>query len=398
MADNPSIVLEFREGCPDCAERRADLPAALPDVGDDFDWLVRDYDGFRLFMMEELAARFPERIRWTPADVEVALVEAFAAVLDRLSDTLDRVSAEAFLETARQPSSVRRLLKMIGYDALDIAQRLSAPPFDKAPPAGDPRTAEQRFDQYWLDNPHVMAQAKLAGPRAIHTQKRMVTVADHGERLEDHPVVKRASAWLDWTGSWHTIRVAVILWQGYALDATGIDYGDIRDTVDRYHAEKGLPAVPWTELVATSPTPRTLLRRVVEQYRMAGREVLLEDAVPVGISMSLSVQVDADYYQSEVRYAIEQALGTQAGGFFEPGRLQFGEDLFASDIFETLMALDGVDNVCLNRFKRVGNQFLDRSDVGRIELRGLEIAVCDNRPAAPARGYYILYLHGGRRG
>ena len=42
--------------CPDCGVREVHLPAPLPKVGDDFDWLVRDYDGFRMFMLEELAA------------------------------------------------------------------------------------------------------------------------------------------------------------------------------------------------------------------------------------------------------------------------------------------------------------------------------------------------------
>ncbi|MCB1742838.1 MAG: hypothetical protein KDK91_20850, partial [Gammaproteobacteria bacterium] len=229
-----------------------------------------------------------------------------------------------------------------------------------------------------------------------------VSVADHGLRLAEHPMVKRASAWKDWTGSWYTIRVAVVLWQGHTLDENDLDYTEIRASVDAHHAEIGAPPVVWS--CDTSPpddrppTPRSVLRRVLDHQRMAGQEVLLEDAVPVGISLSLSVQIDEQYYQSEVRYAIQQALGTGPGGLFEPGRLQFGEDLHASDLFEVLMALDGVDNVCLNRFKRVGSQFLDRSDVGRIVLQGLEIAVCDNDPARPERGYYMLHLHGGRRG
>ena len=75
MADSPPVELHFRGTCPDCGVREVRLPAALPGVGDDFDWLVRDYDGFRLFMLEELAARFPERRRWTPADLEVVLVD-----------------------------------------------------------------------------------------------------------------------------------------------------------------------------------------------------------------------------------------------------------------------------------------------------------------------------------
>ena len=84
--------------------------------------VVRDYDGFRLFMLEELAARFPERTRWTPADMEVVLVEQLAALLDQLSDMLDRIAGEGYLETARRPDSVRRLLGLIGYDAVKMAQ------------------------------------------------------------------------------------------------------------------------------------------------------------------------------------------------------------------------------------------------------------------------------------
>ncbi|MDH5480815.1 MAG: hypothetical protein OEX11_08670, partial [Nitrosomonas sp.] len=120
-SNTPKPNLIFREGCSDCARREVELPEQLPLVGDDFDWLLRDYDGFRLFMLEELAARFPERRSWTPADMEVVIVETLSVVLDQLSDMLDRTQAEAFLETARQPESVRRLLAMIGYDAVLMA-------------------------------------------------------------------------------------------------------------------------------------------------------------------------------------------------------------------------------------------------------------------------------------
>ena len=99
-----------------------------------------------------------------------------------------------------------------------------------------------------------------------------------------------------------------------------------------------------------------------------------------------------------VRNAVEEALSTGPGGFFEPGRLRFGEDLHASDLIEVVMALDGVENVCLNRFKRLGSQYPDRADVGSIPLSGLEIAVCDNEPGNPARGYWRLVLHGGMPG
>ena len=100
MADAPQKTLLWGTGCGDCAERRVALPRPFPEIDDDFDWMVRDYDSFRLFMMEELAHRFPGRHRWGPADLEVVIVEALAAALDRLSHTLDVIAAEKTLATA----------------------------------------------------------------------------------------------------------------------------------------------------------------------------------------------------------------------------------------------------------------------------------------------------------
>ena len=398
MADAPVPELVFHGQCPDCGERQIDLPPSLPDVGDDFDWQLRDFDSFRRFMLEELFARFPERSRWTPADLELVLVEALSAVLDQLSDMADRVASEAFLETARRPESVRRLLRLIGYDALALARAHKAAPFDSTPVAEDERTDQERFDDYWLDHPTSMDEARQAGPRAIHTQRRMVTVSDYASRLEEHPLVLRAHAWSEWSGSWSTVRVAIIGWKNRRLDEgeeSERPYtGEIEEKTTTFHKERQIAVPAFTDV----PTIRTVLRPFIEAYRMVGQEILLEDARPVGIVMSLSVQVAPNFFQSEVRRAVEQALGTGPGGFFEPGRLRFGESLYAADIFQTLMSLDGVQNVCLNRFKRLGDQFADQAESGVIVHQGLEIAVMDNDPAVRGRGYFTLKLHGGRRG
>lgn len=395
MAETPRTSLSFDGQCPDCGQRKIVLPADLPQVGDDFDWDVRDYDGFRLSMMEELAARFPERKRWTPADVEVALVEVFAAGLDQLSDQLDRVSSEAYLETSRRPESVRRLLKLVGFDALEEAKALSKPPFDKPKSPEDQRSDLQRFEQYWLDNPLAMQEAKQQGPRQVHQQKRMVTVADYQNQLAKHPLVLRASSWQEWGGSWPVVNVAVIGYERARLDeALNAVPETVEKAVDNFHAQYQLKEAKLDQ----QPTLRTVLRRYVEAYRMLGQEVVLHDAVEVGIEMDISIHVSAHYFQSEVRHAVEQALGTGPSGFFAANRLKFGEDLFAGDIFQTLMALDGVGNVCLNRFKRIGNRYPNQAGNGQIRLDGLEIGVCDNTPGEASRGYYSLRLTGGRKG
>ena len=394
MAADPIPDLLFDGQCPDCGRRQVDLPDTLPEVGDDFDWDQRDYDGFRLFMLQELAARFPERRRWTPADVEVALVEVLAFALDQLSDSLDRAAAEGYLETARRPESLRRLLKLIGYDALGLAKSLKQPPFDATPPAADTRSDVERFDDWWLDHPEKMDQARLDGPRAIHDQHRMVTLDDFETRLEEHPLLLRAHAWERWDGAWSSVHVAVIPWQRLGLDEDGVYSDEVWEETVAFHAQRGL----YLPARADQPSVRAVLYPYLEAYRMVGQEVVLEEALEVGIQMTLSIQVDADYFQSEIRNAVDRVLGTGPGGFFEPGRLRFGEDLWASDLYQVLMALDGVDNVCLNRFKRLGDRFPDQAGNGRIALEGLEVAICDNEPAHPERGYFTLALHGGRKG
>ena len=405
MVDTPRSRLIFKGTCPDCGERQFPFPQYLPDPGDDFDWLVRDYEGFRKFMLDELAARFPERKRWTAADLEVVLVEAVAAILDQLSDMADRVAGEVCLETARRPESVRRLLNFIGYNAVAMAKARQEIDAD-----AEGHEAEHLLENLWRREPHRMDEARRAGPREIRTQRRMVTVDDYAERLEEHPLVLRAHAWVEWSGSWSTVRIALTGWDNTLLDdipqlkeiSTVHGYSDeLQEKLRIFHTERNIFLPDLGDPDDPDPPPpavRTVLHPYIEAYRMAGREVLLQDAVPVGINLAISLRVQGNYFQSEVRRAAELALSTGPEGFFKPGRLRFGEDLHAGDIIQTLMALEGLENVCLNRFKKTGRQFPDESDTGTIILEGLEIAVCDNLPEKPERGYYRLTLNGGRKG
>ena len=390
MAELPAVLLSFPGGCPDCGDRQAKLPAPLPAVGDDFDWRVRDYDGFRLAMLEELAARFPERTRWTPADLEVVIVEALAAVLDQLSDQLDRVTAEAYLETARRPESVRRHLDLLGYDAVLIAAARGQIAFDPATETTDDLAVRQRLLAFWFENPSAVEEARQQGPRAVHAQHRMVTTDDYAVRLAEHPLVARAQASVRWTGSWTTVEAALVLFADLPLDDPAP--ASLAQEVKSFHAGLGIP------LPGGAPSIRTVLTAYVDAYRMAGQEVVLIDAVRVPVTFSLSVRVAASYFQSEVRRALDEVLGTGPTGFFHPGRLRFGEDLHASDLIAAVMALDGVESVCLNSFRRLGNQFSDQVGSGTIVLSGIEVAICDNRAADPGRGYYRLTLHGGLKG
>jgi hypothetical protein len=407
MAHAPAESLSFDLlGCRDCGRRSAGLPAPLPAIGDDFDWRARDYDGIRRFMLEELSARYPERTHWTPGDLEVVLVEIMAALLDQLSDMADRVAQEGMLETARRPASVRRLLRLIDYDAALVAAGTGL--IDVDPEAVTRTDLDAALDRFWLDQPFAMDEARRAGLHQVFDQGRMVTVADCAARLDDHPLVLRASAHSAWTGAWQTISLAVILpdtaWrlddsfatverprEPAAAAAFERRVARLEGEIESFHTVQGLALPDWNR----TPTFRAILSGFIDACRMAGQPLVLLDAVPVGIAIVASLVVQPAFYRSEIRAAAEAALGHGPDGLFQAEALRFGQDVFAGDVVARLMAIEGVENVCLMRFKRVGNDNPDLSEVGRIPLEGLEIAVCDNDHARPERGYFSLVLHGG---
>lgn len=107
----------FKPDCPvglDCA----DAPAPCPiDRGDEpaLDYLAKDYASFRQLLLDRLSLTLPAwRERHAP-DVGVALVELMAYVGDHLSYRQDVVATEAYLDTARLRTSVRRHARLVDY-------------------------------------------------------------------------------------------------------------------------------------------------------------------------------------------------------------------------------------------------------------------------------------------
>ncbi|MEP3846893.1 MAG: hypothetical protein ABJM43_16270 [Paracoccaceae bacterium] len=397
MAELADPKLIFDAGCPDCGERVADLPLPIPGVEDDFDWATRDYDSFRLFMMQELASRFPQRRRWTSADMEVVIVELLAAGLDRASHAIDRVQAERFLDSARRPESVRRLLKLIGYDAtLRVDDAILA----TRPEA----SLGQKVEGYWRDNPLAMEIARAEGPRLIAEQNRMVTLNDHADIIEGHPIVALARARLVGNGAWQTIFVSVLLEDDTPLDEP-LHIGDPEDVPNQlrreiwaavvmYHADRNLPL----PVVTNKLTARRILRTVIEDYRMIGTEVLLEPANPAAINVTLSIRAKTGFFRSELKQALAQVFSTDEGRFFETGRLNFGEALYASDIIEAAMAVEGVGVACLNLFRRVGKGFEDQSADGVITVADDEFIECRSERSKPENGSLRIVVNGGEAG
>jgi hypothetical protein len=222
----------------------------------------------------------------------------------------------------------------------------------------------------------------------------MVTVQDYAHRLEEHPLVLRANAWQSWGGAWPILWIAVTLCNNAKLDDVLDDVCpiELQASVENFHRRRGLP-MPGPEMQSL----RDVLDPYLQSYRMAGQQLVLQDAVPVGIDMVISIGVMPNYFCSELRQILEQALGHGPGGFFEPGRLRLGEDIHVGDIYQLLTGIAGVERVSVDCFKRHGSLYQDQSKSGRIRLDRDEIAVCDN-DTEPAHGGFSLQIDGGRRG
>lgn len=394
MAKLDSPVLIWTKNREDPAYRKVDLPAPLPEIGDNFDWQQRDFDSFRLAMWDELQDRFPERKRWTSGDVETVLIEVLATVLDQFSDMADRISAEATLESARKTESVLKWLDFIGY-----------PPFEIRPELDNDL---EKLLQLYREKPHELERDRLRGPAAIRHQRRMVSPDDYSVRLEEHPLVMRAQTTPRWNGSWLELHITVGLWKGWRLDNHLMDNHHQlpekrKEYVIDFHIQHRL-RIPRREdsigtpaLFDNQPTIRELLNDYIRSFRMTGQPVLLEDVIPVGVFISVCVSVRHNYFQSEVRREVERALGEGPTGFFKPGRLAFGQDIQLSDIYESLMVLDGIENVVLERFWKSGTDadlIKDGQAPQRIEMAADELAVCNLK----GRGCLEIRLCGGRRG
>src|SRR5439155_6940900 len=78
-------------------------------------YLAKDYASFRQLILDRLALIMPDWQERHVPDLGITLVEILAYVGDYLSYFQDAVATEAYLQTARQRTSVRRHVRLIDY-------------------------------------------------------------------------------------------------------------------------------------------------------------------------------------------------------------------------------------------------------------------------------------------
>ena len=219
-------------------------------------------------------------------------------------------------------------------------------------------------------DPESIAAAKAALPGAFLVgQPRALVAADYTAIAERVPGVRRAATVLRWTGIRYAADVAV-------QPAAGED--------------------PGQELLADVQDALWPLRRI-------GHELWVRPPSYRPLVVALNVDIGADVVRADATAALTALLGSgqQADGtpgLFNPGRLGFGQPVYASPIVAAAQDVPGVDAVALTRFGFLGPQAPPVSSPipEQLRLRPSEIARLDNDPEAPEHGHAIINLRGGR--
>lgn len=109
------LPVRLRPECDDGASwLPADEPPPAPVPSPVHDYLARDWLALRTALIEFIQREYPDA-DVSPADPDIAVAELFAHVGDVLHYRLDRTATEAYLESARLRTSVRRHVRLVDY-------------------------------------------------------------------------------------------------------------------------------------------------------------------------------------------------------------------------------------------------------------------------------------------
>lgn len=227
---------------------------------------------------------------------------------------------------------------------------------------GDPsvvRLVDNPFRARGGTDPQPLTEVRQMAPYAIrHGLRRAVTAADYATLAGQLPGIQRAVAGLRWNGSWYEAAVAI--------DPLGTEEPD--DTL--------LEAV----------------REGIFRYRRIGHDLVAVRARYVPLLLRLRICALPGY----PRGAVEGALRTAFGGFFDPDRQTFAADIEVSRVVALAQAVPGVSEVDVLRLERFGEGDRGERVRGYLRLGPLEIARLDNDTDRPENGLLQFEIGGGR--
>lgn len=112
-----NIQFSYQAGCKSDLDCKTPLHECPQDESEDIsiDYSSRDFWSFRRALLDFASLRYPDWKDRLEADAGIMLTEVMSALGDEMAYYQDRVAREAYLETATQQRSIRRLARLVDY-------------------------------------------------------------------------------------------------------------------------------------------------------------------------------------------------------------------------------------------------------------------------------------------
>lgn len=216
--------------------------------------------------------------------------------------------------------------------------------------------------------PEPIEDVKLTAPASLRAGLyRAVTEDDYARAAEMMPEVSKAAATFRWTGTWHTVFVAIDPSGGAELTP------ELRGRVDSW----------------------------VRRFLQSGYDLEITAPIYVPLDIEITVCTDPEHFRTDVYQALLRELGTGVipGGqqaFFNPDRFTFGQPLFLSQLYAAITDVDGVRSAHVTRLQRFGKASNGELSAGSVRVSSTEVIRCDNDPNFAERGILKIHMEGGK--
>jgi hypothetical protein len=227
------------------------------------------------------------------------------------------------------------------------------------------------------EEPETIDHVRQIAPEAFRAiQFRAVTERDWEEMSLRHSGVAAAKASFRWTGSWHTVFVAI-----HPMDAANL---------------KRLPGGGAELQPAFAQEIKTHLTR----FKLAGYDLNVRAAVYAPLEIDIRLCVGNGHFRGDVLAEAQRHLSNRTfadgfRGFFHPLRFGFGSAVYVSQLYAVVEAIEGVNSAEITLFKRFWGAPAGELERGVIALGPFEIPRLDNDPNFPENGALRLSAVGG---
>jgi predicted phage baseplate assembly protein len=230
-------------------------------------------------------------------------------------------------ETARITATYRVGGGTVGNVAADTLILPRPRPDERTPwltSVTNPLPARGGRDRETSDHARRFGPATFKQPLVAVTAGDYQTFAQSFVDPQGQPLLQRASAAFRWTGSWPTAVLAV-------------------DPRGEERLEGGL---------------RSDLLAFLEGRRLAGYDLDVIRALYVPVELAIEFCLARGFRAGDVQQQLQQVLGSGdlpggRRGFFHPDNFSFGDNLYVSQLYATIMTVAGVESAQITRLAKL---------------------------------------------